>query len=164
MIDDVDFSNFAQVGDVPRRTKRTFDPAWKERLVVACLRPGVSVSKLALENNLNANQLRKWVRQYRLSQQGHASRNDDNRDEASQRPVFLPVIEGRLLDHDAKNTAPILPRAQPDPYGGADRRSAGSHAHMSVTLPNGVQVTLDLSDTSALVAMIGALGNVPSVS
>ena len=42
--------------------KRSFDPADKRRLVEACLRPGASLSGLALKAGVNANQLHKWVR------------------------------------------------------------------------------------------------------
>jgi transposase-like protein len=41
--------------------KRSFDPADKRRLVEACLRPGASLSGLALKAGVNANQLHKWV-------------------------------------------------------------------------------------------------------
>ena len=42
--------------------KRWFDPVEKERLIDACLEPGVSVAGLALAHGINANQLRKWVK------------------------------------------------------------------------------------------------------
>ncbi|HLP69398.1 MAG TPA: transposase [Rhizobium sp.] len=42
--------------------RRRYDPASKDRLVAACLEPGVSVSKLALEHGVNANLLRKWIK------------------------------------------------------------------------------------------------------
>lgn len=40
--------------------RRYYDPAGKARLVEACLEPGISVARLALEHGVNANQLRKW--------------------------------------------------------------------------------------------------------
>jgi transposase len=42
--------------------KRSFDPVDKQRLVDACLRPGASLSGLALKAGVNANQLRKHCR------------------------------------------------------------------------------------------------------
>ena len=42
--------------------KRSFDPIDKRRLVEAWLRPGASLSGLALKAGVNANQLHKWVR------------------------------------------------------------------------------------------------------
>jgi transposase len=48
--------------------KRSFDPAHKRRLVEACLKPGASLSGLALKAGVNANQLHKWVRQHEQSE------------------------------------------------------------------------------------------------
>ena len=42
-----------------------YDPEAKRELVEACLRPGVSVARIALEHGINANLLRKWINQYR---------------------------------------------------------------------------------------------------
>jgi transposase len=42
-----------------------YDPEAKRELVEACLQPGVSVARMALEHGINANLLRKWIHQYR---------------------------------------------------------------------------------------------------
>lgn len=42
-----------------------YDPEAKRELVEACLKPGISVSRMALEHGINANLLRKWINQYR---------------------------------------------------------------------------------------------------
>ncbi|MCW2077971.1 UNVERIFIED_ORG: transposase-like protein [Bradyrhizobium japonicum] len=47
---------------VGRNGRRRYEAASKERLVAACLEPGVSVSRLALEHGVNANLLRKWIK------------------------------------------------------------------------------------------------------
>lgn len=144
--------------------KRRFDPAWKEQLVLACLRPGVSVSKMALENNINANQLRNWIRNHRQSRQGiRHGIGRDGRDDLS-RSAFLPVIEGRALQGGIKNSAVVVPAARPDPRPeGIDKKPAGSGAQLSASLPNGVKLSVEVSDASILTVMIGVLGNVPSV-
>ncbi|SAL06289.1 transposase IS3/IS911 family protein [Caballeronia calidae] len=41
--------------------RRRFDPQVKRELVHACLRPGVSVARIALEHGLNAKLLRGWI-------------------------------------------------------------------------------------------------------
>ncbi len=51
-----------QVRLVGRDGRRRYDPASRDRLVAACLEPGVSVSRLALEHGVNANLVRKWVK------------------------------------------------------------------------------------------------------
>jgi|PlaIllAssembly_1097288.scaffolds.fasta_scaffold406916_2 transposase len=49
-----------------KRDGRTcYDPEAKRELVAACLRPGVSVARLALDHGINANLLRKWIDRYR---------------------------------------------------------------------------------------------------
>lgn len=47
---------------VGRDGRRRYDPESKARLVAACLEPGVSISGLALAHGINANVLRKWVK------------------------------------------------------------------------------------------------------
>jgi transposase len=42
-----------------------YDQEAKRELVEACLQPGVSVARTALEHGINANLLRKWINQYR---------------------------------------------------------------------------------------------------
>lgn len=42
-----------------------YDPEAKRELVEACLQPGVSVARTALEHGINASLLRKWINQYR---------------------------------------------------------------------------------------------------
>ncbi len=54
-----------RVRRVGRDGRRRYDPESKARLVAACLEPGVSISGLALAHGVNANLLRKWVKDAR---------------------------------------------------------------------------------------------------
>ena len=47
-----------------RDGRNCYDPQAKRELIEACLRPGVSVAKLALVHGINANLLRKWISKY----------------------------------------------------------------------------------------------------
>jgi transposase-like protein len=47
---------------VGRDGRRRYDSGSKERLAAACLQPGVLISGLALAHGVNANLLRKWVK------------------------------------------------------------------------------------------------------
>lgn len=47
----------------PRRTRRTHSEDFKQALVAACGEPGASVAGVALANGINANQLRRWMRE-----------------------------------------------------------------------------------------------------
>lgn len=42
-----------------------YSPEFKQQLVAASCKPGISISKLALENGINANLLFKWRHQWR---------------------------------------------------------------------------------------------------
>ena len=44
-----------------RRTRRRHAPQFRDQVVQACRRPGVSIAAVALANGLNANMVRKWV-------------------------------------------------------------------------------------------------------
>jgi transposase len=47
------------------RTRRRHAPQFRSQVVAACLQPGVSISAVALANGLNANLVRKWVKEHR---------------------------------------------------------------------------------------------------
>ena len=47
----------------PRRSRRTHSEAFKHALVRVCGEPGASVAGVALANGVNANQLRRWMRE-----------------------------------------------------------------------------------------------------
>ena len=71
-----------RVRRVGRDGRRRFDPGSKARLVAACLEPGVSISGLALAHGVNANLLRKWVKDARES----------GLPTVSSRSAFIPVV------------------------------------------------------------------------
>lgn len=62
--------------------KRDYEPAAKRRLIEFCLQSGASVSGTALKAGINANQLRKWIREYRDSAQARGAL-----------PAFVPVVQ-----------------------------------------------------------------------
>jgi transposase len=131
-----------------RNGRRRYDPASKERLVAACLEPGVSVSRLALEHGINANLLRKWIK--------------TAKDAVALPPpalsAFIPVqvsaAQHSLPMQSSSVGWPALP--------GEERlsRSSPLPAKVSAALPNGVKLTLECGDVDALTAIIGALGHV----
>lgn len=141
---------------VGRNGRRRYDPASKDRLVSACLEPGVSVSRLALEHGVNANLLRKWIKK----------RTETQSLPPSSSPVFIPVqIEStsdRALLRQSSMAAVDLPGTCDGVRGSASKRAApfSSPAKVSASLPNGVKLTLECGDVDALTAIIGALGHV----
>jgi transposase len=61
--------NTKLVAPPPSRRYRRHSPEFKAEVIAACMQPGVSISAVALANQLNANFLRGWVKAYR-DQQG----------------------------------------------------------------------------------------------
>ena len=137
---------------VGRDGRRRYDPASRDRLVAACLEPGISVSRLALEQGINANLLRKWIK-----------KSKEVRPLPPSSPsAFVPVqvttdrslpMQSSALDRPATRGDERLAKSQRmDPF--------SFPAKVSASLPNGVNLTLECSDVDALAAIIGALGHV----
>lgn len=68
-----------RVERVKANGKRVFSTAFKAWLVAQAARPGVSASALAMRHEINANQLRRWMRLEHLAQPPRA-------------PAVLPVV------------------------------------------------------------------------
>lgn len=130
-----------------RNGRRRYEAGSKARLVAASLEPGVSVSRLALDNGINANLLRKWIKQA-------TEAGGEHQPSAS---AFVPVVAAgcslstALTDRNGEELS-----AKPERTG-----ALSSPVRVSVALPNGVKLSLDCGDMDALTAMIGALGHVP---
>jgi len=159
-----DFRENGEVKSTRSTRKRTFDPVWKEQLVLSCLQPGVSVSRIALENRINANQLRKWISNHRLAHQGMNHGTGGHEPDDLNCSAFLPVIEKRALKGIVGNPSLTVPGTKPEAHPEfLDKKPSVPGTQLSASLPNGVTLCVDVSDASILTAMIGALGNVPSV-
>ena len=132
--------------------KRSFDPADKRRLVEACMRPGASLSGLALKAGVNANQLHKLVR---AREQPQSLISHDGPVAAS---AFIPVV---AIDEPTAVMAskPASHRAHRAESCCVSPRSARL-ARLSAHLPNGVKLELECSadDVAIVNAMVTALG------
>jgi transposase len=67
-----------------RDGRRRYDKQAKAELVQACLKPGVSVARVALEHGINANLLRKWITLHLQKQEQSPA--------ALSAPQFVPVV------------------------------------------------------------------------
>ena len=47
----------------PHRRRRYHPEEFKQSLIAACCEPGASVAGVALANSVNANQVRRWMRE-----------------------------------------------------------------------------------------------------
>ena len=68
-----------------KKPRRTFTAEFKHQLVELCLQPDTSVAKVAMQHQINANLLHKWIRQSRSMVPALKSPPSPQTD-------FLPVI------------------------------------------------------------------------
>ena len=50
---------------MPYQKRRRYSKELKARIVAECLKPGASVSRISLDNGLNANMVRRWISEAR---------------------------------------------------------------------------------------------------
>ncbi|SDE02019.1 transposase [Cupriavidus sp. YR651] len=134
--------------------KRDFDRADKRRIVEACLRPGVSVSRMALKLGINTNQLRNWIRLHQVAKEAAAAAG-------SSMPAFVPVVE---VSNVMQVTGSLVVRGRPPAEAPVrtqpPQRPCLTPALLKARLPNGVTVELECGgqDVALMKAMIEALG------
>jgi transposase len=125
---------------VLRNGRRRYDPASKQRLVEACLQPGVSLAGLAVQHGVNANLLRKWVAKRQLQN------GDQPEARAPIAPAFIPVRAPSPSPTRSAGAIAVCAR---------ERSCAG---RLTASMPNGVTLSLEGGDAQLLSAVIEALG------
>jgi transposase len=118
--------------------RRRFDPQAKLELVQACMQPGVSVARMALDHAVNANLLRKWIRDYERERNGAATRKAIE----SQAPAFVPVVQiGEIAGSvaDVRRRSPRMGIAQ-------SRDGLMPSSQLVAQLPNGVTLMLECNE------------------
>jgi transposase len=115
-----------------RDGRSVYDEAAKAELVAECAKPGTSVSRVARQAGVNANQLSRWIRE-----QGQAGRRRaTHRDVVATSPAFVPVA----VETSVPTAAPTL--------------------SIQARLPNGVVIELagcGLSQAGQLIQAFGRL-------
>lgn len=135
--------------------RRRFDAQAKHELIQACLQPGVSVARMALEHGLNANLLRKWIRQPQQEQGERVATAVTG----STMPAFVPVIAVNHVNSvDMKpGHARLLPKhAEPE----RALQYTPAPSRLMAELPNGITLRLECAgqDTTLVSVMIETLG------
>ena len=118
--------------------RSVYDETAKAELVAACGRPGASVSRLARECGINANQLSRWVREHSQRRQRAVAVSPASREAF----VAVPI-----------EAAAPMPTATSD-------SPAAVRMCLQARLPNGVVVDLRECDLRQAVEVIEALGRV----
>lgn len=90
----------------PRRRRRLHSDEFKARAVAICMQPGMSMAAVAMAHGINANLLRRWVREAEMKAPAHAlGKSAAQQLQAPQREaLFVPV----------SLPAPAAPAPQPD--------------------------------------------------
>jgi transposase len=118
--------------------RSVYDEAAKAELVAACAKPGASVSRLAREVGVNANQLSRWVRE-------HSQRR--------QRAVAVPPAASEAfvaVPIQAVTPVPVTTAYEPEVL----------RLCLQARLPNGVVVDLRECDLRQAGEVIEALGRI----
>lgn len=130
-----------EITGITAHGRRLFSVESKARLVAACLRPGVSVSRMALDHELNANLLRRWIKDYLA---GAAASDSGVPVPWNDTGAFVRV------ETKEKQAATFAERVLPV---GTD----AACARLSIEMPNGVRLALEGGDPQMLATMIDAL-------
>ena len=76
----------------PYRSRRRFSREFKAGIVAQCLEPGASVSRISLDNGLNANMVRRWMSEAQRADKTPAT------------PAFVPVHRPALTSASVKQS------------------------------------------------------------
>jgi len=102
-----------------RNGKKLYSSAFKTWIVEQALRPGVSVSNLAMRHGINANQLRRWMRLQHWREASSVA--------STVAPVMLPVTIAEPTPEPSQTTptGPAEPTIEIELAGAIVRVSAG---------------------------------------
>jgi transposase-like protein len=117
-----------------RDGRRRYDKQAKAELVQICLKPGVSVARVALEHGVNANLLRKWITLH-LQRQEQSAMGIARSATPSSSP-FAPVV----------------------PAGSCAMRT---ESELRVRLPNGIEISLSGQSKDELSSLLRLLCTLP---
>ena len=147
--------------------RRRFDEQSKRELVEACLKPGVSVARMAQTYGVNANLLRKWVARYLTEREQQAwagpLRPDHAPSGGSLGEVCIDVptqpSSDALVSKAHAAFVPVI--AAPAPLATSPQPKAMAAAALHVRLPNGVEFDLGEAGIEELAKIIQTLGRMP---
>jgi transposase len=146
-----------------------YDPDGKRALIEACLLSGASVARLALENGVNANLLRKWIARYLLERERAAASGTTTGYSAAPQAVGAPTMDAMpvaAMPRAAQSApAPFVPvvAASPPPAEALSVPSAAPCVTLSlhVRLPNGVQFDVEHTSLETLSGVVHMLQRLP---
>lgn len=146
--------------------RRKFDEQSKRALVEACLKPGVSVARMAQTYGVNANLLRKWIARYLVEREQQAwaepSQHDHAPSAGSLDEVCIDVPAQPASDALAsKAHAAFVPVVAASAPLATSPQPKAMAAALHVRLPNGVEFDLGEAHIEQLATIIQMLGRMP---
>lgn len=136
-----------------RDGRRKYDEAAKRELIEACLKPGVSIARTAMEHGINPNLVRTWITQHQR-RQGRAELLAPAGEPALETPTAPP---GTLAPAEPVFVQVVTPVTPPISIP-ADH---GMTVSLNVRLPNGVTLELGEAGLDELTAIVQMLGRLP---
>jgi transposase len=146
-----------------RDGRREFDENAVQELVELCLRPGVSVARMAMDHDVNPNQLRRWISRYQQRQMAHVQADREHGlkvfDGVQIDMVKAPRSDSQVGDNVSAFvpvvSAPLaLREATP-------QATCAALIALHVRLPNGVQFDLGEASPDEVSTIIQMLGRLP---
>ena len=125
-----------------RDGRSCYDKGAKRELIEACLQPGVSIARMALQHGINANLLRTWIMRYRRQAEKPVEPLGLKSNAVTAISAFVPVVAARVA-------------------------ATTSGMSMTAELPNGVRLELsqvggdDLSHLLHLLCKLPCSGSTP---
>ncbi|RZL86883.1 MAG: IS66 family insertion sequence hypothetical protein [Variovorax sp.] len=116
----------------------TYDPEAKAEIVRACMQPGVSVARIAMQFGINPNLVRTWIGKRRGTE------------------LARPIEPASRLDGVAAFVPLQIEAAKADPV-----RPPVAMLRLNVRLPNGVEFDLGEASLDDLSPVIRILGGMP---
>ncbi|MGI9134910.1 MAG: IS66-like element accessory protein TnpA [Rhodoferax sp.] len=128
-----------------------YDPQAKQELIRQCMKPGVSVARMAMQHGVNANLLRTWITkvQSAMAKQMVASEVSEQVAQA-----FVPV----RLEPPSSANPPAVKVAR------LANKAPLTLVRMQVRLPNGVSIDLDQAPMHELGEVMQMLSVLPCLS
>jgi transposase-like protein len=128
-----------------------YDPQAKQELILRCLNPGVSVSRMAMQHGVNANLLRSWITKDQRTTIGVA--DPIQADVPGTTPEFVPV--------QLESSAPPIRIKAPPPATRGPSNMPTPVMRLQVHLPNGVDLDIDTAQAGQFMEVMQMLSNPP---
>jgi transposase len=141
-----------------RDGRREFDEDTVRELVALCLKPGVSITRAAMDHDVNPNQLRRWIARYQQQIQ-HDPRDPEPKviDGVS---IDIPASTVRSLKNASAASSFVPVVSAPLPPLTPPSAELAMALTLHVRLPNGVEFDLgqaNVEDITTIIQMLGRL-------